>query len=430
MLALTIAAALAFQNPAKPALEPFDVLCRQAPQEAYVKSWKWLDLPVKAVCLSDTDGGRQVPITAEQIQRGLVFANAAYAPARIRFKFDPNKDLLRVKSTLLNQTEAGDADANGMCQEVAEKFPGYAVLYFRWGAGKGATGGCYSGFAGKYVMMVQYWESPPPVPQTVWLIGHEVGHYLGLDHPFGRGFSKLSEAEAFFKENKDDPKCFDGDGLADTGPDPCIGEVSGDVKIRTIKLNGKELKLDRENLMNYTGSLYKTVSRTQALRMRWSVENKVHRLGSDLPSNKPGPRAILFKDLKATEKKDSEPFTTPEAYESGIMHGGGRVTCYAKPGAKLTYDLPERPSGAYDATLYAYTSTDLGVIRILIDGKPVGKPIDLWNPVTYMPTGAIPLGRFNLKGGPHRVTVEVVGKNNESSNFHWSIEALDLQPAK
>jgi hypothetical protein len=172
------------------------------------------------------------------------------------------------------------------------------------------------------------------------------------------------------------------------------------------------------------------MSRSQAVRVRWSVENKVRRWRSSPPSNEPSSEAWRLLDLKATETIDSEPFPTIAPYENGIMRGGGRVTCYAHPRGRITYLTPTISDGEYRAVLFAYSNTDLGIVQILIDGKPVGPKLDLWSAVDYMPTGPIELGRLRLSGGSHRLTVKVVGRNKESTGTNWSIEALDLLPSK
>ena len=85
----------------------------------------------------------------------------------------------------------------------------------------------------------------------------------------------------------------------------------------------------------------------------------------------------------------------------------------AKPGDKLQVALSVEADGRYDVSVFLTKARDYGIVQLSIDGKKIGKPVDLYNPQVIR-TDAIPLGTVDLTKGEHVLGVEIVGKNEEA----------------
>jgi hypothetical protein len=85
----------------------------------------------------------------------------------------------------------------------------------------------------------------------------------------------------------------------------------------------------------------------------------------------------------------------------------------AKPGDKLEVALPVKAEGKHRVSVILTKARDYAVVRLSLDGKPLGEPIDLYNP-TVIRTEPIPLGTIELSGAEHVLGAEIVGKNEKA----------------
>ena len=76
--------------------------------------------------------------------------------------------------------------------------------------------------------------------------------------------------------------------------------------------------------------------------------------------------------------------------------------------------LPVAADGKYQVVVYLTKARDYGVVQFSLDGKPLGKPIDCFEPEKVLATGAIDLGTVELKKGNAVLRLEVVGTNEKS----------------
>ena len=79
--------------------------------------------------------------------------------------------------------------------------------------------------------------------------------------------------------------------------------------------------------------------------------------------------------------------------------------------------------------LHATKSYDLGMLRLMVNGKPAGKDIDLYasKPI---PSGPIELGTFTPVDGAYILRAEVVGKNPWSKGHFFGLDCVTLSTAK
>jgi len=174
--------------------------------------------------------------------------NWSYEGTDIVIVFDPGTDWQPMADTVMNRDQAGRRDrGNG----IAAGFPGKVVCFLRWGGGDGRTGNgnaypppeagpvppSVDGIEQNYVALPDAIAPPYGLLNqgNGSFVAHELGHYLGLYHTFpGWGQvpgpiyaqSSPTAAEAdlevlqYAVSQGGTIAAFDGDGLADTAPDP------------------------------------------------------------------------------------------------------------------------------------------------------------------------------------------------------------------
>jgi len=99
-----------------------------------------------------------------------------------------------------------------------------------------------------------------------------------------------------------------------------------------------------------------------------------------------------------------------------------------KPGDRLVLSFPVAKAGKYAIDAALTKAIDYGVVRLSLDGKPLGDAIDLMNDGVI--TRRVRLGTAELAAGDHRLTVEIVGSNPKAVPRHmFGLDYLKLEPA-
>ncbi len=99
-----------------------------------------------------------------------------------------------------------------------------------------------------------------------------------------------------------------------------------------------------------------------------------------------------------------------------------------KPGDTLRVKVPVAAEGAYALSAQLTKAPDYAVVRLLLDGTPLGQPIDLYRN-DAAPGGEIPLGTHTLARGDHALTVEIVGANEAAvKRYGFGLDYLLLEP--
>jgi putative membrane-bound dehydrogenase-like protein len=109
----------------------------------------------------------------------------------------------------------------------------------------------------------------------------------------------------------------------------------------------------------------------------------------------------------------------------------------AKPGDRLTLELPVPADGRYEVNVVLTKARDYGVVQLSLDNAKVGQSLDLYNNPDVITSGIISLGTHELKKGPHRLTIEIVGAHPKAIQAHmfgldyvYLAKPLEDKPAK
>ena len=96
---------------------------------------------------------------------------------------------------------------------------------------------------------------------------------------------------------------------------------------------------------------------------------------------------------------------------------------HVKPGAQITFTILAKSAGKQKLVVNLTKSFDYAIIQFYLDGKKIGKPIDLYSP-QICPTGPLTLGTFDLNQGEHDLTAEIIGANPKATKVHPESEYL------
>jgi hypothetical protein len=300
------------------------------------------------------------------------------------------------------------------------------VVFFRHGPGETPTGGGFSWYDYNFVAMPGF-DSDVCGYQNIGMLAHEIGHYLGLAHTFDEIFVSEQEAEAFFIANDNDPLAFDGDGFADTPPDPYVEVWAIQCEpVDSIELGGMTFPLPRTNIMSYY-EVRTGLSQQQIERVRYVLGLRRQNYMA-MPSNRSVPFPIEADSLSVTQStgcgtsvQTMEGFGEHQWYEGDQLFVGADANCV------LDLSLPIAQARRYRIGIYLTRAPDFGQIKMSLDGTTLASSIDAYAPFV-LPTGAIPLGEVDLTPGNHTLRIEVVGQNAESSGYSFGLDCLSVVP--
>jgi hypothetical protein len=102
----------------------------------------------------------------------------------------------------------------------------------------------------------------------------------------------------------------------------------------------------------------------------------------------------------------------------------------AKPSNKLVLALPVGKAGKYVLKANLTKAADYGIVRLSVDDKPLGEPMDLFNN-GVITTGEIVLGNVELTAGQHLLSLEITGSNPKAEPRHMvGLDYVRLEPAQ
>lgn len=99
-----------------------------------------------------------------------------------------------------------------------------------------------------------------------------------------------------------------------------------------------------------------------------------------------------------------------------------------QPGARLKIGVQIPRKGRYKLTTRLTQAADYGIVQFYLDGRKIGKPIDLYYPNGVIAGDPIELGKFSLDRGLHCLTVEIVGSNPAAiQRYMFGMDYLDVK---
>lgn len=102
----------------------------------------------------------------------------------------------------------------------------------------------------------------------------------------------------------------------------------------------------------------------------------------------------------------------------------------ARPGDKLSLEVPVENAGTYDIEIVLTRARDYGVAKISIDDKVLDPALDMFNNPEVITTGVLSFGTNELAAGHHRITFEIVGANPEAVKAYMvGIDYVRLVPS-
>jgi hypothetical protein len=402
------------------------VLAQAAPKGAPNR----MEVPIQAVRISDDDGGRAAAISAHQVKRWVDYANAVYAHSGVHFRYEVSDGVVDRRSTLLNNIDGtGDRDwleSKRAGNRVAAEHPGKLTVLFRHGPAPNPTGHGFSWIDYDFVVMPWFEVTTVCGRQNIGALAHEIGHYLGLSHVFTREFATVAEADAWLKDHKGDPSCFDGDGLADTPPDPFIQAIQCRSEMSVV-LQGRRVAFDRTNVMGYWGHARVTITPQQAEIVPWFVHRR-QQTGMSLATNREARHPLEAEALAISERRgvrtDSR---NMNEFGAGNWSGDTQLSVRGSPGSGVTLEVPVENSGRYRLSAFLTMGPDFALIQPRLDGEPLGQPIDLYAP-RVMVSGRVELGTRTLRAGRHSLAIEITGKSRASTGTELGIDCFELAP--
>lgn len=113
--------------------------------------------------------------------------------------------------------------------------------------------------------------------------------------------------------------------------------------------------------------------------------------------------------------------------EAGMHWAGQYIELTTRaPGEQVTFVLPHRYGGPHEVRVYLAGGPDRGIVKVMLDGKQIGKPVDTYAP---KPTAAVLVaqGKAALEAQPHLLALRAIGKNAASSGFAIGAECAYLE---
>jgi hypothetical protein len=100
----------------------------------------------------------------------------------------------------------------------------------------------------------------------------------------------------------------------------------------------------------------------------------------------------------------------------------------AKPGDRLTLEVPVESAGTYRVAANLTKANDYGIVRIKVNDQAAEGSIDRYHP--SVKHDLIELGKFTLKAGANRLEVEIAGAHDKAVKRHmFGLDYLKLERA-
>jgi hypothetical protein len=203
----------------------------------------------------------------------------------------------------------------------------------------------------------------------------------------------------------------------------------------------KSFRFDME-FWHWTPNIDVTYAATSYWYARPSATDNFREVDAKVLQNIPQPPPPM-KIAGAIEGEAMKVLGKSRAFDAGPQEMGifpdsewsGDSQLWVRPPKKdewIDLELPVAADGRYHVIVYLTKAQDYGIVQFHLNGKPIGKPIDCFEPNRVISTGALDLGEVELKKGKATMRVEVVGTNEMSvgSRYMWGLDCVVLKGDK
>ncbi len=88
------------------------------------------------------------------------------------------------------------------------------------------------------------------------------------------------------------------------------------------------------------------------------------------------------------------------------------------PNGRLDLELPVANEGQYNVEVVLGMAQDYGIVQLLLDGEPLGEPIDCYNSPDVITTGVVSSGPRLITKGDHKLSFQLVGANAKAAKAY------------
>jgi hypothetical protein len=146
-------------------------------------------------------------------------------------------------------------------------------------------------------------------------------------------------------------------------------------------------------------------------------------------SNPPARMLVEAESLLASRKYlvNGGKIAVQEMTAFGPGWGGGRQLFWSggSPGAVLDLVVDVATPGRYEVTLFLTRAPDYGNVQVEVDGKRSPASFDGYAR-RVVQSGAVRAGMFQLPQGPRKISLMIIGKSPQSTNYYVGIDRIVL----
>lgn len=205
---------------------------------------------------------------------------------------------------------------------------------------------------------------------------------------------------------------IDGDGL----PDLATGGMNG----AHVLIHERE-DVDKARWESAQPKAIHAALKPPARGPRGSFDEATGRVGG----------AIEAEAIATAEATSGRVGTQPMAgFPAGRWSGGAQLFWTGgKPGDRLELALDVPAAGTFDVLAAFTMARDYAILQPILDGRPVGEPLDLYNYPEVIASGEITLATATLDAGTHRLAFEIQGANPSAvRSYMVGLDYLRLVP--
>ncbi|MFK7821999.1 MAG: PVC-type heme-binding CxxCH protein [Planctomycetaceae bacterium] len=96
-------------------------------------------------------------------------------------------------------------------------------------------------------------------------------------------------------------------------------------------------------------------------------------------------------------------------------------------GDTLTLEFPVKETGTYDMEIVMTRAVDYGMFQLLLDGKEIGSPVDLYDK-EVITTGVLTIPVGQVESGTHELTAKIIGANPKAiKRYMFGLDYIRLK---